>query len=390
MNRAWPPRRVRSRVRVVAVLLSLVAIGVAITLVAGNPSGYAPYSPDSPEPAGLKALRLLLEQAGSGLKASTEPSSAGIILVPRDDLSSRQRESLLATVRSGSRLVLTDLDGKLGETLSVGAVELSREQDLTPQCISPLTQGVEAIEILPETAVYLPLDPRVPASVCFAGGKGAFMIDSPYGSGEIVMLSEPWLLTNEGLGERDNAVLAHNLLAAAGRAVTLLEGGLIAGTGEETLSSIMPRGAKAALLQLLVAFAALAAWRARRLGLPPADPGPVSVPGSEIVLAAGGLLHRAGAAGHAARRIQSDLRRTLKIQLGLPADLPVGDLARIAGERTALTAADLAAVLDPIPDTLSASGLVAFAQKAQAVRRLLDHSTRAAGGPAAADRGGKS
>src|SRR6266581_6954843 len=73
---------------------------------------------------------------------------------------------------------------------------------------------------------------------------------------------------------------------------------------------VAPR-VRLAMWQLVVAFAVLVLWRARRLGRPVAEAQPVQIPGSELVVAVGNLLQRARGRGQAAGLLTDDLRRTL-------------------------------------------------------------------------------
>ena len=62
-----------------------------------------------------------------------------------------------------------------------------------------------------------------------------------------------------------------------------------------------------ALAQLLIAFVVFALWRGRRLGRPVAEVQPVEIAGSELVVAVGNLLQKAGRPEIAAERLRSDL-----------------------------------------------------------------------------------
>ena len=104
-----------------------------------------------------------------------------------------------------------------------------------------------------------------------------------------------------------------------------------------------------ALVQLGVAFVSSPLWRARRLGRPVLEPQPVDLPGSELVIAVGHLMQRAGSSSRAVDAIRGDLRRDLGERLGLPPGLDAEQLAVVAAQRTGADAdALLSALTRPV------------------------------------------
>ena len=58
---------------------------------------------------------------------------------------------------------------------------------------------------------------KSPAPVVhFAGEHGALLVDFAHGKGRIVLLSDPFLVANNGISSADNLQLALNLVAGAG------------------------------------------------------------------------------------------------------------------------------------------------------------------------------
>ena len=43
------------------------------------------------------------------------------------------------------------------------------------------------------------------SAVHFAGDKGPLLIDKPYGEGHVTLLTEPYIIQNNGIGQGDNA-----------------------------------------------------------------------------------------------------------------------------------------------------------------------------------------
>jgi hypothetical protein len=61
---------------------------------------------------------------------------------------------------------------------------------------------------------YTPLSPAPVVHLKYS--RGALLLDYPHGQGRIVVLSDPYILSNGGIGLRDNLQLAINILTTAG------------------------------------------------------------------------------------------------------------------------------------------------------------------------------
>ena len=60
-------------------------------------------------------------------------------------------------------------------------------------------------------------DERSTAPVVHFGEKrGALLVDYPYGNGRIVLLSDPYIVANNGISRADNLLLAMNAVAGSG------------------------------------------------------------------------------------------------------------------------------------------------------------------------------
>ena len=122
-----------------------------------------------------------------------------------------------------------------------------------------------------------------------------------------------------------------------------------------------------ALAQLLIAFVVFALWRGRRLGRPVAEVQPVEIAGSELVVAVGNLLQKAGRPEIAAERLRSDLHHDLTARLGLPVTTPPDVVADLAAARTGVERDAVArALAGPLPTTPDA--LVTAARDVEEVR----------------------
>jgi hypothetical protein len=223
--------------------------------------------------------------------------------------------------------------------------------------------GLSSVLAVPEGAVG-----------CYTRNDDAWLVAQPLGAGTIVVTGGPAFVTNSLLGEADNAVLAAALLAPRpGTRVGILAPDFApAGRdqGPDSLSDLIPLPLRLAALQLIVAFVLVALWRSRRLGKPVAEPQEVQLPGSELVVAVGTLLHRTAAHDHAVEVLRADLRHTLSERLGLPEHTDAQLLADTAAARTTVAATDILAVLTgPAPRT--DTEFVALAQRAEAIRHAI-------------------
>jgi len=350
-----------------------VAVGVLLVVYFGGqrPEGGAPLDPASPGPLGTKALVEVLGEVGARVEVTSElpagPAATALLLT--DDLGPGRRDGLLAWVRRGGTLVVTDPGSEITRLEPAGSTAIGPlHPELERDCALPALRDagrVSAPDGIVDGIVF-----EVPggAQGCYPRGKGSWLVVQPLGSGTIVRLGGASALVNQQLGKADNAVLAASLLApAAGTQVTVLQP-TPPGGGTRSLTDLVAPRVKLALWQLVVAFAVLVLWRARRLGRPVTEPQPVQIPGSELVVAVGNLLQRAKGRGQAAGLLTDDLRRVLAERLGLPASAPPDQVADAAAASTnvprerVLTALTAATPRDE-------AGLVALAHAIDAVRR---------------------
>jgi hypothetical protein len=320
---------------------TLVTTGIGVGLIGvlvlqGSPEGGPALDPRSHAPDGTSALVALLEELGTDVELSEGlPGPADdVALVLVDDLDEEQREDVLAWVRTGGTLVVTDPRSSLTpEALpfdpSEGFVE---ETTLGPGfCSIDALADVDEVD----AGIAFRYDTGAAASSCLGSRDFAFVVAEEEGDGTVVSVGGADLVTNARLGHDDNAVLAAALLApASGATVRVVDAPIPAGGGDKTLVDLISDGVRRAGLQLGVAFLLYAVWRAVRLGRPVAEPQAVEIAGSELVGAAGRLLERGRGAGAAAEVLRGRLRRTLTSRYGMPPDVPGATLVATVAERT--------------------------------------------------------
>jgi hypothetical protein len=359
--------------------LVLIAVVVVFAAVGGSGgSGGPPLDPTSTSPDGAKALALLLAQIGPGVDQASgapTPGSGGIALVLHDRLDQAGDRQLATWVRSGGTLVAADpalVFNFAAPARAPGAGGLVTVSGaMAVDCSLPALQGVETVD--PSGA--LTLRPPPGATGCFnAAGAGAFLVVEPLGAGELVLLGGPDLWTNANLGHDDNSVLAANLLAPrpGGPPVQWIVGPRVGG-GHQSLAQLIPMRVKEGLIELGVALVLLALWRARRLGRPVIETPLVELPGSELVVAVGNLLHQGGRVDDAGGILRATLRRGIGEQLGVPPNAPPEAVAEVVAARTGLDRnLVLATVSGPLPTT--EAELVALAGHADTIRQEMAHA----------------
>ncbi|MDQ1368186.1 MAG: hypothetical protein QOF20_539, partial [Acidimicrobiaceae bacterium] len=368
---------VSGRWRGAAPLLAILALVVGLGAIGGgNGSAGPPLDPTSTSPDGAKALALLLDQLGPGIDQVTGPPVAattgahGIALVLQDRLDAAGDRQLADWVRRGGTLVAADPDLVLNfaaparEPGPGGLVGV--KGTLVADCSLAVVRGVETIDLAGGVALRSP-----PGSTgCFhTPDGGAFMVVQPLGAGQLVLLGGPFLWTNANLGHRDNSVLAANLLAPAanGPRVQWIVGPR-AGGGHKSLLQLMAPRVKEGLVELGIALVLLALWRARRLGRPIVETPVVELPGSELVVAVGNLLHQGGRFDDAAAIFRATVRRGNTHQLRVSPQASTDAMADVVAARTGLDRnMILATVVGPPPT--SEAELVTLAGNADAIRQ---------------------
>lgn len=320
--------------------LILVAVLALVVLVAGSPDGSDPGLPLSPEgtgPSGAKAMTIVLDELGADVVVETGPPGDDVdtAVLLQDLLEDGRREDLGRWVEGGGTLVVADplsaltppVAEPLGSFAGLGDIDVD-----AGTCDVDELSDVEHLElgggVLYESG---PGDGR-----CFADESGAFVVATPVGQGRIIAVGGPYPFTNEGLGRADAAVLVADLLAPSpeGARVAFLDRADPVdgrpGGGDQSLIDLVPDRVLLALLQLALAFAAYVWFRARRAGLPVAEPRATTLAGSELVAAVGQLLAQERDPERAAGLLQDDLRRTLGRRLGLGPDASLDDLLAAA------------------------------------------------------------
>ena len=370
-----------------ALTWAAVLLGIAVLLlVVRRSSGEGrPLDPDGTGPLGVKALVLLLDEGGADVRVSARPPSPDrrTAIVLRDTFDQARADAIMAWVRGGGTLVVTDPTSPLTQAkpfLSpVPAATGAR--DLREDC--PAIPALGAItSIRTGDSLVYDLDGRAPGAVgCFSTDEGDWLVATPVGDGTVVALGGAGPFVNARLDEADAAGLAMALLAPTPGTPTQIvsdlapdagEIGVDAPAGDDGLFAGLPARARVAGIQLLVVFLGAALWRGRRLGRPVDEDPPVEIPGSELVVAVGNLYQKGRHRRRAAEVLVAQARRTVTDRLGLPRGTDPRTIAEVASARTGVPAERVAAAVDP-PDPADDEALVALARSTEALAAALAH-----------------
>lgn len=351
----------------------LVLAGAALVLLTTRASPAPPYSSRSTAPDGYRALVMLAEAHGAevrtagpaALAAPDFDSSDVIVVTLPSRLDDESSAALDAIAGQGATVVLghpldTGSDGWFAGAAAPGSI-------LATTPAAPAAPGRCRVEDLRglgpiDTAFASPTSIGPSDRSCYGDEFDAYVLERDVGPGRIVTLADPTLWANARLQpdkENGGQPLANAAMALAlirpaeGVDVLVIESTAEPPTvvsGSRDPIDLLPVAVKLALAQGVVALVLYLWWRGRRLGAPVAEPLPVDIPASELVLAVGDLLRRRGSAARAASTMRADVRRVLTSRLGIPPGSPPEQLIHTVAERTGRPVEAVRALLwDPVP-----------------------------------------
>ena len=227
--------------------------------------------------------------------------------------------------------------------------------------------------------------PQAPVSHLpdWRGGAGSLLVDYGYGYGRVVVLSDPYIVSNAGLRLGDNLFLAVNVAAGGGGRVAFDEYHQGFGSGRNELFSyfagtpILWMFGQAGVLALAFAWT-----RGRRFARPLPAPRIDRRSKLEFVASMAELQLRARAYDLAVENVYGRVRRALARYGGTRADAPAAELAARVAARSGKDPARLEAMLRECEDAvagehLTARRAVALARELRALERELGLRTRA-------------
>ncbi|HEX8247906.1 MAG TPA: DUF4350 domain-containing protein [Pyrinomonadaceae bacterium] len=179
--------------------------------------------------------------------------------------------------------------------------------------------------------------------VHLANKDKTLLVDFPYGSGQIVYLSDPYMISNAGISQVDNAQMAINVVASRGGTIAFDEFHHGYGANENRVLAYFAGTPVAAIfVQILLLIGVVLFTQSRRFAraLPAAEPNRLSK--LEYVSAMAELQQRTRAYDLALENIYSEFRRTMARFVGVDNfQTSRKDLARLIAEKANLDAVEL-------------------------------------------------
>ncbi|MFF1295028.1 MULTISPECIES: DUF4350 domain-containing protein [unclassified Streptomyces] len=323
-------RQVWTRTRGIALaLVALLAAAVTIAVMRSD-ARHGNLDPRSADPYGSRAVAELLADRGVSTRvvatldearAAAAPDTTLLVALP-DLLTHRQQTRLHSTTaESGGRTVLVAPGSASVEGLAPDVTAdpaTSADSTLEPDCDLPAARRAGAADTggIRYTTTHLDADS------CYPSQRLATLLRVPTtGDGDTVVLGAPDILRNDRLDEQGNASLALQLLGSRPHLVWYLPSlsdASAAADDERSFFDLLPSGWRWGTLQLFVAAALAALWRARRLGPLVPERLPVAIRASETVEGRARLYRKANARDRAAAALRSTTRTRLAPLVGVP------------------------------------------------------------------------
>ncbi|CAM5249357.1 hypothetical protein STENM223S_03275 [Streptomyces tendae] len=329
-------RQVWTRARGIALALALLLVGAVTIAVVRSDARHGELDPRSADPYGSRAVAELLAARGVSTRVVTTPeearSAAGpdtTLLVAGPDLLTGREQARLhsATTGSGGRTVLVAPGGGAVERLAPGVTAdpaLSFDSTLAPACDLPAARRAGNAD-----TGGIRYSTHLEADACYPNRRLATLLRVPDTSakaspglpqGDTVVLGARDILLNNHLDEHGNASLALQLLGSRDHLVWYLPSLSDVPDPDEERSffDLLPSGWLWGALQLFIAAALAALWRARRLGPLVPEKLPVAIRASETVEGRARLYRKANARDRAATALRSATRTRLAPLVGIP------------------------------------------------------------------------
>lgn len=359
------------RWRLPAAVIALVLVTAVIIGIVQSSMSRGTLDPEGIDAQGARALARLLDDQGvkitpvrttEAVLEATSPGDTVLVTVP-DLLTAGQVNDVVDT---GARLVLVAPQTSVEQF----APELDPVRVGPPEVVEPACDLPEARRAGPARLGGLGYEgelSRTHGARCYTVGDSAALVTTASAGGSPVTLigsGDP--LTNEHLDQDGNAALALGLLGHSDHLVWYRPVPESAEGGTVSLTDQLPDWVGAAALQLAVAVALAAAWRARRLGRLVPEQLPVAVRASETTEGRARLYRRGHAREHAAALLREASLRRLDRMVGrrssTPSPAAVAELAAVVAERTGRPVEQVETVLGGPPPADDA-GLVRLADE---------------------------
>lgn len=326
-------RQVWTRTRGIALALVLLLTAAVAIAVIRSDARHGELDPRSADPYGSRAVAELLADRGVDTRVvstlgeaadAAGPDTTLLVAVPDLLTPSQQTRLHAAFVQAGGRTVLVAAGSASVERLAPGVTAdpaTSLDSTLAPDCQLPAARRAGTADTggIRYTTTHLHADECYPSQRL----STLLRLPAPSGDGDTVVLGAPDILLNDRLDQHGNASLALQLLGSRPHLVwylpSLADSSAAPEQGERGFFDLLPSGWLWGTLQLFVAAALAALWRARRLGPLVHEKLPVAIRASETVEGRARLYRKANARDRAATALRSTTRTRLAPLVGIPA-----------------------------------------------------------------------
>lgn len=367
-------RRWRGPLAVIAVIIIGGAV-IALLQPSAGTSGY--LDPGDAHPYGARALATVLAERGTTVTrvssvAAAAAAAAGqgpaTLLITSPELLTIGQLRALARV-PGDRVIVAPDPAVLA--VLAPAVKQVREvpgQLLAPACGLPAARLAGTAD-MGGTALTTSV---AGAQQCYPSGGYPSLAGYAAAGQDITVLGTGTPLANSDLASDGNAALALNLLGGRPRVIWLVPGTAApagSGTaGQEPFTSVVPWPAYLVIIQLVIAAALAALWRARRLGPVVAERLPVVVRAAETVEGHGRLYRARRSRDRAAAVLRDAARGRMMRSLGVGGTPDVMAVAALLAARSGRSPEEITDLLaGPVPADDAA--LAALADRLDALER---------------------
>lgn len=301
-----------------------VVLGVLVLLIAGAARTSGPFSPDSADPAGAKALAALLKNHGvdvtgtEDLQTAVDSASGKTLLVaPGGSLS---RSDWLDIARAGwSHLVLIRPSTRALEVVAPGVLDASStlpKDSRSPDCDLPA--AVKAGTATVSGVSYSAPDSAI---ACYGDGINHTVIRLETDGQIVDVVGSTRTFTNAELADDGNAALALNLIGTHSELVWYLPQYETDGYDDGDKADgppLVPPDVRYIAWALAFAAFVVAIWRGRRLGPVVPEPLPVIVHAAETTEGRARLYRRSRARDRAAAALRESALGKLHKAHGIP------------------------------------------------------------------------
>lgn len=334
---------------VIALLIGIALLSLRLATTAPSLSGV--LNPESPGPAGAKAIAELVRQQGTAVEVVRSRAAAAAAIEPGSTLVltdpvALSDDAVLSLLGEADRVVLLSTSTRTLDLLDLGTGAAGLGT-LTAGCGEAEFAGVGTIEsermFLPGTGV----------EGCFRDDSGAAALLIAERDGTRVSFVEATrMLSNRHLAEDGNAALGLALLAQTDHVVWYVgsfEDGDRVADAADTLGDLTPAWLTPAILLLILAGIAAIWWRGARFGPLVSESLPVTVRASETMHGRARLTAKAADAAHAAAAIRAGTRARLALRLALSPRATAVEVADAASDRLGIPRGSLHDLLDGAP-----------------------------------------